>query len=104
MSDTRIGIDIGRVIIGGEGADTSFLDGDEGAAMATPEVTGAFTSIAELWRRYEGRVWLVSKAGDRVQARTRRWLDARGFFAETGMTRDRLRFCRQRREKADHAR
>lgn len=103
-STARIGIDIGRVIIGGEGADTSFLDGDEAAAMATPAVAGAFASIGELWRRCDGRVWLVSKAGDRVQARTRRWLDARGFYVATGMTRDRLRFCRQRHEKADHAR
>ena len=103
MREPRLGIDIGRVIIGGDGDDTSFLDGDEAAAMAAPAVDGAFAAIAELWLRFDGNVWLVSKAGPRIAARTRDWLDAHDFFAATGMPRDRLRFCRQRREKADHA-
>ena len=103
MREPRLGIDIGRVIISGEGADTSFLDGDEAAALVAPAVTGAFAAIAELWRRFDGQVWLVSKAGTRIQGRTRQWLDAHDFHAATGLPRDRLRFCRQRREKADHA-
>jgi hypothetical protein len=98
----RLGIDIGRVIIGGEGADTQFLAGDEASAMATPAVAGAFDAIAELMRLFDGDVWLVSKAGPRIQARTRRWLDERGFFDATFVPRDHLRFCRERREKADH--
>jgi hypothetical protein len=103
MRDPHLGIDIGRVIIGGEGADTQFLDGDEASAMATPVVEGAFGAIAELVRLFDTRVWLVSKAGPRIQARTRRWLDERNFFAVTGMKREHLRFCRERREKAQHA-
>jgi hypothetical protein len=41
--------------------------------------------------------------GPRIQARTRRWLDERRFFAATGVPREHLRFCRERREKAEHA-
>jgi hypothetical protein len=103
MREPHLGIDIGRVIIGGEGADTQFLDGNEASAMATPAVAGAFDAIAELVRMFDGNVWLVSKAGPRIQARTRRWLDERSFFDVTSVARDHLRFCRERREKADHA-
>lgn len=103
MRESHLGIDIGRVIIGGEGADTQFLDGDEASALATPAVVGAFDAVAELMRLFDGSVWLVSKAGPRIQARTRRWLDERRFFDATGVPRDHLRFCRERREKAEHA-
>jgi hypothetical protein len=100
----RLGIDIGRVIIAGDGPDTHFLDGDETQAMAAPAVDGALPAIAELVRRFEGRVWPVSKCGPRVEGRRRRWLDAHGFYAATGVDRERLRFCRQRPDKAVHAR
>jgi hypothetical protein len=107
MREAKLGIDIGRVIIGGgdePGADTRFLDGDERRAMSTPAVQGAFPTIAELVRAFAGRVWLVSKAGARVQDRTRRWLDANSFYTTTGVARTHLRFCRERPQKADHAR
>jgi hypothetical protein len=104
MRKPHLGIDIGRVIIGGDGADSQFLDGDEASALATPPVAGAFAAVAELVRRFDANVWLVSKAGPRIQARTCRWLDERRFFAVTGLPRDQVRFCRERREKADHAR
>jgi hypothetical protein len=107
MREARIGIDIGRVIIGGgeqPGADTQFLDGDDQRAMQTPAIEGSFATIAELVRLFEGRVWLVSKAGTRVQDRTRRWLDVKRFFDTTGVKRTNLRFCRERPQKADHAR
>ncbi len=103
MREPRLGIDIGRVIIGGGGADTQFLDGNEASAMATPAVAGAFDAVAELMRLFDGNVWLVSKAGPRIQARTRRWLEDRQFFDLTGVMREHLRFCRERREKADLA-
>ena len=106
MREARLGIDIGRVIIGGgdqPGADTQFLDGDERRAMSTPAVEGAFETIGVLSRVFAGRIWLVSKAGSRVQERTRRWLSARGFFQVTQIAPTHLRFCRERPQKADHA-
>ena len=59
---------------------------------------------AELTRAFAGRVWLVSKAGPRIQARTRSWLTARDFFRRTGVAKENLRFCRERPQKAEHAR
>jgi len=101
-----LGVDIGRVIIaaGGGRGDTSFLDGDLAAALATPPSPGALRSLRALVAAFEGRVWLVSKAGPRVQDRTRRWLDHHRFWEETGVAAGHLRFCRGRADKAEIAR
>jgi hypothetical protein len=67
--------------------------------LATPEMTGAFDGIAQLHAGFGGRVWLVSKCGARVQARTLRWLDGHDFYGRTGVSRDNVRFCRIRWQK-----
>lgn len=107
-TELRLGIDIGRVIIGPVGvegkSDTPFLNGSEEDAMRTEPMPLAFETITELVEIFEGRVWLVSKAGPRTEGRTRRWLDAHRFFTETGVLPDHLRFCRERHEKANHCR
>jgi hypothetical protein len=102
----RLGVDIGRVIIDGSshpaGGDTAFFTGDEATMLATPEMSGAVETIARLVRLFAGNVWLVSKCGPKVQARTERWLAAHDFFGRTGMSRRNVRFCRQRADKRDH--
>ncbi|HET8658328.1 MAG TPA: hypothetical protein VFM55_04925 [Micromonosporaceae bacterium] len=104
--EPRLGIDIGRVIINGPshpgGGDTAFFTGDEATMLATPEVPGALDAIARLVTRFHGRVWLVSKCGEEVEVRTRRWLDAHDFFRRTGLARDHIRFCRTRPDKRIH--
>ena len=104
--EPRLGIDIGRVIIDGSshpnGGDTAFFDGDEAAMLATPEMPGAVEAIARLVTAFSGRVWLVSKCGPAVQARTLRWLDGHDFYARTGLPSDHLRFCRTRPDKRIH--
>jgi hypothetical protein len=103
----RIGIDIGRVIIGPteHGAeDTTFLGRTVEEAMASPPVPGAFETIRALVERTRRRVWLVSKCGPSVERKTLHWLDHWAFHEVTGVPRDQVRFCRQRPEKADHAR
>jgi hypothetical protein len=101
-----LGIDIGRVIIGAADpsgrADTSFLSASEEEALGTPATDGAFEAIAELVRAFEGRVWLVSKCGPRIQRLTRQWLLRHDFYGRTGVRADRIRFCRKRPEKRDH--
>jgi hypothetical protein len=101
-----LGIDIGRVIIGAAlpdgGADTSFLSGDDTQALETPASDGAFEAIAELVEAFEGRVWLVSKCGPRIQQLTKRWLRKQRFHEQTGVREDRVRFCLKRPEKRDH--
>jgi hypothetical protein len=97
----RMGVDIGRVIIAGDGPDTSFFGEDY---LQVPAVEGAFDGVARLVRAFAGRVWLVSKCGQKIQQRTLRWLEARDFYAQTGVAPENLRFCKERPQKADHAR
>jgi hypothetical protein len=101
--EPRLGIDVGRVIINGPGhpggGDTAFFRGDEAALLATPEVDGALTVIARLVELFDGRVWLVSKCGPVVRARTLRWLDGHDFYRRTGLPAEHVRFCLRRPEK-----
>jgi hypothetical protein len=106
MTQPKLGIDIGRVIIDGsahpDGGDTAFFQGTEASMLATPEMDGAFPAIARLTEAFGGRVWLVSKCGPRVQARTLRWLEAHRFHARTMVPAGNVRFCRERAEKRGH--
>ena len=95
-----LGVDIGRVLIEGDGPDTNFLRGSEAEALRAPAMPGAFEAVRRLVAQFEGRVWLVSKCGPKVQERSRRWLDRHRFWQETGVRHGNLRFCRERREKA----
>lgn len=100
MSNTyppALGIDFGRVIISSvkdDGrADTAFLQGSTKEAMQTPPNERAFEVIKELVEAFEGRVWIVSKAGKRIQQRTRQWLHTHKFYEQTGIPKEHLRFC-----------
>ncbi len=103
--EPRLGIDIGRVIINGPahpGGDTAFFQGDEATMLATPEMPGAVESIARLVRLLNGRVWLVSKCGPRVESRTRQWLAGHDFYRRTALPPEHVRFCRARADKRVH--
>jgi hypothetical protein len=101
-----LGIDIGRVIINAADptgkADTSFLSGSEEHALNTPACDGAFEAIRELVDAFDGKVWLVSKCGPRIQQRTLRWLKRQRFYEITGLRQDRVRFCLKRPDKRVH--
>ena len=84
-------------------ADTSVLSGRDEDALQTPPSEGAFAVVRDLVTLTGGDVWLVSKAGPRVQKLTREWLDHWRFFAATGMRPDHVRFCKERADKAVHA-
>ena len=102
--NARLGVDIGRVIIDGGGpggADTQFFSGDTARMLATPAVPEGFSTLVRLVPLFE-EVWLVSKCGERVQRRTRQWLDHHDFAARTGIPRDHVRFCLRRPDKAIH--
>ncbi len=107
LSAPRLGIDIGRVIIapdGADGSDTSFIGGSLADALSTPPYEGMFEYVPALVDRFQGRVWLVSKAGTRVQEKTLQWLAHHRFHARTGISEANVRFCKHRPEKADHCR
>jgi hypothetical protein len=95
----KIGIDIGNVIIGGDGEDTSFFTDN---FLGTPEVEGAFKSIRELVD-VGHEVYLISKCGSMVQAKTMQWLNFYEFRPRTGVT-ELPYFVRHRMDKAPIAR
>jgi hypothetical protein len=102
-----LGIDVGRVLMCPADADgrpdTSFLDGSDARALATPAAPGVWEVVPALVRAFDGRVLIVSKAGPRIEALTRRWFAHHDFFGRTGIAPDAVRFCRKRPEKRDHA-
>lgn len=103
MGAPRLGVDIGRVIIAGSaagGPDTAFLRGGLDAALRTPAVPGAFDALALLTERFAGRVWIVSKCGVRIEARSLAWLGHHDLWTRTGIPQDNVRFCRRRADKA----
>lgn len=104
--ELRLGVDFGRVINDGAshpgGDDTVFLSGSFEDAMLTPAMPEAFETLARLTELFDGKVWIVSKAGERIEQRTRQWLDHNGFWSATGIDPANARFCRKRPEKAVH--
>lgn len=99
-TEPALGVDIGRVIIAGDGPDTNFIGGGDDQAMRAPAMPMAFEALARLNQLYGGRVWLVSKCGPRIQERSRAWLRRHRFFETTKIPFGHLRFCRERRDKA----
>ncbi len=106
--ESRLGLDIGRVIIAGpedsDSSDTAFFETDWAEILATPPVEGMFETVPRLVELFERRVWLVSKCGPRIQRHTEAWLDHHRFFERTGIPAGNLRFCRRRSDKAPHCR
>lgn len=101
----RIGIDIGRVImtpVKGGKADTSFLSGSLERALRTPPSPGAFEGVSRLVQAFEGQAWLISKAGPRVQDKTKRWLRHWDFHGVTKLPSNHVRYCLERQHKVGH--
>jgi len=96
----KLGVDIGGVIIDriNDRTDTSFFSD---SYLETTAVPGAFDALARLAaERFGAGVYLVSKCGPAIEAKTRAWLAHHAFFARTGIAAAHLRFCRRRRDKA----
>lgn len=95
-----IGIDFGGVIVKPRalvrGEDTSLSDQSPGAQEAQP---GAFESVKRLVEVVNGNVWIVSKAGPRMQELTLQWLEENQFYSTTGFPQDHVRFCLERADK-----
>lgn len=97
MEKVRIGIDIGKVIIGGvsELPDTSFFSDN---FLATPPIEDSFESIQLLAEEFD--IWLISKCGQKIQERSLVWLESYKFFEVTNVKPEQVVFCRKRNEKA----
>lgn len=95
-----LGVDFGGVISArvADDSDTSFF---ADRFLETPMVDGAFDALARLVAGpFEGRVHIVSKAGPKIQERTRLWMDHHQFTDRTGIPESQVHFCRERRDKA----
>jgi hypothetical protein len=95
-----LGVDVGGVLIDrvGEDSDTSFF-GDR--PLETPAVPRAVETLSALAAGpFAFRVHLVSKAGPKISARTRAWLEHTDFAAATGIPVEHVHFVRRRADKA----
>lgn len=103
-----LAIDFGRVIQGGAGPDgapdTSFLGSSLEDAVHSPATAGVFEVVPRLVAHFGGRVWVISKCGEKTQKKTLAWLEHNDFYGRTGFPVGNVRFCRQRAEKAEHCR
>lgn len=96
----KIGIDIGNVIIGGEGEDTTFFTDQY---LNTPEVEGAFNSLFNLWENSSVKeIHYISKAGIGTENKTMLWFDWHGFTRPIAPP-QRVHFVRKRHLKAPMA-
>lgn len=84
----RIGVDFGGVIAG------KVPDGEPPAP-----VDGAFDALRSLVDRFDGQVWIVSKASEATELATRRWLSDHRFHEVTGIPHANLLFVRDRTDK-----
>ena len=97
-------MDIGRVLIAGDGPDSTFLGVPTEQAMRARPMEGAFEALRTLVTHFGGRVHLVSKCGPSVEKKTRAWLAHHQVFSFTGLAPDHLHFCRERADKVHIAR
>jgi hypothetical protein len=101
----RIGLDVGGVIIdalANDGTDTD-LRGDN--FMKTTAVPGALNATRYLVDTYgQDNIVIISKCGEVIESKTRKWLIGKEFYSYTGFNPKNLRFCRTRAEKAPIAR
>lgn len=96
----RIGLDVGGVIIDGlknDGTDTD-IRGDN-FMKATP-VDGVYESVKQLVGAYgSGNVFIVSKCGEVIEGKTRKWLAGNDFYGRTGFSPMNVLFCRTKADK-----
>lgn len=94
----KIGVDVGKVIVGGGTAveDTDMFFSEQW--METPALEKAFESLAILSQEHE--LVIISKCGAKIQERTMLWLEAHGFFETVNIAREDVYFVRKRYQKA----
>ncbi len=95
-----LGVDIGGVIIDrvrNDGTDTAFKSK---RYLETTAIPGVFLSLAKLRERFNGEIFVVSKAGLETELKTRDWLNRKGFYDLTGINPGDVHYCRERKEKA----
>jgi hypothetical protein len=101
MERLRIGLDFGGVIVRAASANATEDTGlHEPGKVVDEALPGSIEGVSRLVDASDGNVWIVSKAGAKMQARTLQWLHNTGFYSQTGLSRDHVRVCVSREQKA----
>lgn len=93
-----IGVDIGGVVIAhsDDRSDTSFFSKHYLQTPAEPKVFDSLRHLMDLGCD----VHLVSKCGESVEGKSRKWLATHRFYELTGVAPEAVHFCRERADKA----
>ncbi|MBN2610188.1 MAG: hypothetical protein JXB00_01385 [Bacteroidales bacterium] len=102
---TIIGIDFGGVILSAQkntSKEDTPLDGESNYLLSPPNDL-AFNGIKKLIMKF-GRehVFIISKAGKKMQHRTEAWMEAHDFFNQTTINPAHVIFCNTRADKKLH--
>ena len=63
------------------------------------EISGASESIQKLKKRFDQRIYIVTKCNSVIAERTISWLVQRGVISPQGLPEDHISFCKTRAEK-----
>lgn len=96
-----IGVDFAGVIID-ESLSTRRVDKKHNAIHDMDIcMEGAFEGVKKLIELTHGRLWIVSKANDLRRKRTLDWMSKVNFYTKTGLKKDNVIFCKQRKDKVN---
>lgn len=94
-----LGVDIGNVIIDFRQVDTDDKNLMEERYSTIPPTDNVFKALKKLNDHFGGDVFLVSKCTEWAEEKIGNWLNDNNFYSETGIKKDNVLFCRERREK-----
>lgn len=96
-----VGIDFGGVICGGarqNGREDTTMFGNN--SLYTPQVQGSFAGVKALVSALGAeRVFIVSKAGEKMRQKSLEWMEHNKFYTTTGMLPTNVFYCKERPTK-----
>lgn len=100
MAEARLGVDLGRVVVGANRNAQGRVFLDDPRQM--PLIEGAFEVLPRLVERFNGRAWVISRVSEEGEPLSLAWLEHHDFYGRTGIPRENVRYCRKREDKAPH--
>ncbi len=100
MAEARLGVDLGRVVVGANRNAQGRVFLDDPRQM--PLIEGAFEVLPRLVERFGGRAWVISRVSEEGEPLSLAWLEHHDFYGKTGISRANVRYCRKREDKAIH--
>ncbi|GAB2806668.1 hypothetical protein GCM10022221_00040 [Actinocorallia aurea] len=100
MGEARLGVDLGRVVVGANRQADGRVFLDDPRLM--PLIEGAFEILPRIVERFNGRAWVISRVSEEGEPMSLAWLEHHEFYKVTGIPRAHIRYCRRRADKAQH--